>query len=115
MSPERQQQAGSAGLYTPEERARRDATRWTLVQGLLADMDAAVESARAVTYAAWPRRSFATSVSSTSTRTRSASSLAIVAITVSGLSATLSPAFRRLRSTTPEIGERMTEIGRAHV
>ena len=36
MSPERQQQAGSAGLYTPEERARRDATRWTLVQGLLA-------------------------------------------------------------------------------
>jgi len=23
-------------LYTPEERARRDATRWTLVQGLLA-------------------------------------------------------------------------------
>jgi 3-vinyl bacteriochlorophyllide hydratase len=32
-------QAGSAirpPLYTPEERARRDATRWTLVQGLLA-------------------------------------------------------------------------------
>jgi 3-vinyl bacteriochlorophyllide hydratase len=32
--------AGKAGaprpLYTPEERARRDATRWTLVQGLLA-------------------------------------------------------------------------------
>ncbi|MEN3792997.1 2-vinyl bacteriochlorophyllide hydratase [Fulvimarina sp. MAC3] len=25
-----------AGLYTPEERVRRDATRWTLVQGLLA-------------------------------------------------------------------------------
>lgn len=25
-----------AGLYTPEERARRDATKWTLVQGLLA-------------------------------------------------------------------------------
>ena len=24
------------GLYTPEERARRDATRWTLVQGVLA-------------------------------------------------------------------------------
>jgi 3-vinyl bacteriochlorophyllide hydratase len=26
----------SAGLYTPEQRARRDATRWTLVQGILA-------------------------------------------------------------------------------
>jgi len=25
-----------AGLYTPEERARRDGTRWTLVQGILA-------------------------------------------------------------------------------
>ena len=25
-----------AALYTPQERARRDATRWTLVQGLLA-------------------------------------------------------------------------------
>jgi 3-vinyl bacteriochlorophyllide hydratase len=24
------------GLYTPEQRARRDATRWTLVQGILA-------------------------------------------------------------------------------
>ena len=24
------------GLYTPEQRARRDATRWTWVQGLLA-------------------------------------------------------------------------------
>ncbi len=29
-------QAPRAGLYTPEERRRRDATRWTLVQGLLA-------------------------------------------------------------------------------
>ena len=36
MSPERQHQATASGLYTPEERARRDATRWTLVQGLLA-------------------------------------------------------------------------------
>ena len=36
MSPERQHEATAAGLYTPEERARRDATRWTLVQGLLA-------------------------------------------------------------------------------
>jgi 3-vinyl bacteriochlorophyllide hydratase len=26
------------GLYTPEERARRDASRWTLVQGLLAPL-----------------------------------------------------------------------------
>ena len=25
-------------VYTPEERARRDATRWTLVQGLLAPL-----------------------------------------------------------------------------
>lgn len=29
-------QAARPALYTPEERARRDATRWTLVQGLLA-------------------------------------------------------------------------------
>jgi 3-vinyl bacteriochlorophyllide hydratase len=28
--------AGRSGLYTPEERARRDATIWTLVQGILA-------------------------------------------------------------------------------
>jgi len=27
-----------AGLYTPEERQRRDATRWTLVQGILAPL-----------------------------------------------------------------------------
>ena len=26
----------SRGLYSPQERARRDATRWTLVQGILA-------------------------------------------------------------------------------
>ena len=25
-------------LYTPEQRARRDATRWTLVQGVLAPL-----------------------------------------------------------------------------
>ncbi len=30
------QPAKRAALYTPEERARRDATRWTVVQGLLA-------------------------------------------------------------------------------
>lgn len=29
-------QAPRAGLYTPEERLRRDATPWTLVQGILA-------------------------------------------------------------------------------
>lgn len=29
-------QAPRTGLYTPEERLRRDATRWTLVQGILA-------------------------------------------------------------------------------
>ncbi|MBC8069121.1 MAG: 2-vinyl bacteriochlorophyllide hydratase [Deltaproteobacteria bacterium] len=28
--------APGAGLYTPEQRRRRDATRWTLIQGLLA-------------------------------------------------------------------------------
>ncbi|MBM3900389.1 MAG: 2-vinyl bacteriochlorophyllide hydratase, partial [Gemmatimonadetes bacterium] len=28
----------SGGLYTPEQRARRDATRWTLVQGILAPL-----------------------------------------------------------------------------
>jgi len=28
--------ATSIGLYTPEQRARRDASRWTLVQGILA-------------------------------------------------------------------------------
>ena len=31
-----QQPSISAGLYTPEERARRDATIWTPVQGFLA-------------------------------------------------------------------------------
>jgi len=30
--------AHSAALYTPEERERRDATRWTLVQGILAPL-----------------------------------------------------------------------------
>ncbi|OYW49410.1 MAG: 2-vinyl bacteriochlorophyllide hydratase [Novosphingobium sp. 28-62-57] len=29
-------QKASSALYTPEERVRRDSTRWTLVQGLLA-------------------------------------------------------------------------------
>ena len=30
------QQSQSQVLYTPEQRAKRDATRWTLVQGVLA-------------------------------------------------------------------------------
>lgn len=30
------------GLYTPEQRARRDSTRWTLVQGVLAPLQFAV-------------------------------------------------------------------------
>ena len=29
-------QAPKTGLYTPDERLRRDATKWTLVQGILA-------------------------------------------------------------------------------
>ena len=35
MHPERQRPPGRS-LYTPEERVRRDATVWTLVQGILA-------------------------------------------------------------------------------
>ena len=34
--------AGRSPLYTPEQRARRDATRWTLVQGVLAPLQFAV-------------------------------------------------------------------------
>ena len=34
--------AAAGGLYTPEQRARRDATRWTLVQGILAPLQFAV-------------------------------------------------------------------------
>jgi len=33
---------GRAGLYTAEERARRDASRWTLVQGILAPVQFAI-------------------------------------------------------------------------
>jgi len=32
----------SSGLYTPQQRARRDATKWTLVQGILAPLQFAV-------------------------------------------------------------------------
>jgi len=36
---QRQQNAGpSAGLYTPEQRRRRDASPWTIVQGVLAPL-----------------------------------------------------------------------------
>ena len=35
-SPRRASSSARAPLYTPQERARRDASRWTLVQGLLA-------------------------------------------------------------------------------
>jgi 3-vinyl bacteriochlorophyllide hydratase len=34
--------AGATGLYTPEQRRRRDATVWTLVQGILAPVQFAV-------------------------------------------------------------------------
>lgn len=33
---------GGSALYSPEQRARRDATRWTLVQGILAPIQFAV-------------------------------------------------------------------------
>ncbi len=35
-APQHQSRNPSAALYTPEERLRRDATAWTLVQGILA-------------------------------------------------------------------------------
>lgn len=38
----------SRGLYTPEQRARRDATKWTLVQGILAPVQFLVCIASAV-------------------------------------------------------------------
>ncbi len=37
-----QRQISAKRLYTPEQRARRDATRWTLVQGILAPVQFAV-------------------------------------------------------------------------
>jgi len=36
--PDMRRSVAPAGLYTPEERLRRDATRWTLVQGILAPL-----------------------------------------------------------------------------
>jgi 3-vinyl bacteriochlorophyllide hydratase len=36
--PDRAASAPTRPLYTPEQRCRRDATRWTLVQGLLAPL-----------------------------------------------------------------------------
>jgi 3-vinyl bacteriochlorophyllide hydratase len=38
----REQGRSQRPLYSPEERARRDATRWTLVQGILAPLQFAV-------------------------------------------------------------------------
>ena len=38
MSPQSHQMPPPGQLYTPEQRARRDATRWTLVQGILAPL-----------------------------------------------------------------------------
>lgn len=45
MDPHRARQSGHPryqSLYTPEERRRRDASRWTLVQGVLAPLQFAV-------------------------------------------------------------------------
>jgi 3-vinyl bacteriochlorophyllide hydratase len=39
---------GARPLYTPEERARRDASRWTLVQGVLAPLQFLVMAASVV-------------------------------------------------------------------
>jgi 3-vinyl bacteriochlorophyllide hydratase len=38
LGPRRGPPAPPYGLYTPEQRARRDASRWTLVQGVLAPL-----------------------------------------------------------------------------
>ncbi len=38
MAARRDRQAGQEPLYTPDERRRRDATAWTLVQGILAPL-----------------------------------------------------------------------------
>ncbi|TNF64022.1 MAG: 2-vinyl bacteriochlorophyllide hydratase [Rhodobacteraceae bacterium] len=38
MQDTRHAQSHSVGLYTPEERARRDASVWTLIQGILAPL-----------------------------------------------------------------------------
>ena len=38
MSPDSLPRTSPSPLYTPAQRARRDATRWTLVQGLLAPL-----------------------------------------------------------------------------
>ena len=42
MSRGTESRAGSRALYTPEQRRRRDATVWTLVQGVLAPLQFAV-------------------------------------------------------------------------
>ncbi len=40
--------AGRKPLYTPEQRVRRDATRWTLVQGILAPIQVFIAIASAI-------------------------------------------------------------------
>jgi len=42
MSDARQRHNSNPRLYTPQERARRDQTRWTMVQGILAPLQFAV-------------------------------------------------------------------------
>lgn len=42
MEPVRNSARGKRPLYTPEERRRRDASRWTLVQGVLAPVQFAI-------------------------------------------------------------------------
>ncbi|MGQ0455691.1 MAG: 2-vinyl bacteriochlorophyllide hydratase [Hyphomicrobium sp.] len=42
MSPDRSRRSGSPALYTAEQRRRRDASRWTLVQGVLAPVQFAI-------------------------------------------------------------------------
>ncbi len=42
MTRERLAKAGRPPLYTPDQRRRRDASRWTLVQGVLAPLQFAV-------------------------------------------------------------------------
>ncbi len=42
MSVQKARSVGASGLYTPEQRRRRDETRWTVVQGILAPVQFAV-------------------------------------------------------------------------
>lgn len=58
MNPRRKAAPSPAGsnvapLYTPEQRARRDATRWTLVQGVLAPLQFLVCAISALLVLRW--------------------------------------------------------------